>query len=139
MKPIMIIIGVSLVLVGGASAQMKVSPDMEKTFMSMEKQAWDAFGKGDGKFFQDLMTADGVVVGSEGITSKAESVKMISAKPCDVKSYSFNNFKVTMLDPDAALVTYGATVDGTCGTDKLPAKVYASTVLVKRNGKWQAA
>jgi len=55
-----------------------------------------------------------------------------------VKSFSFNNFKVTMIDADAALVTYSATQDGTCGSEAMPAKVHGSSIYVKRNGKWMA-
>jgi hypothetical protein len=117
-----------------AAAQKTAQPD----FQAMEKGAWDAFSKGDGKYFDNLLADDAVVFNGSALSSKAQLVKEVSSKPCDVKSYSFSNFKVTMIDNDAALVTYSATQDGTCGGQPMPAKVMSSTVYVKRNAKWLA-
>ncbi|MCA1589590.1 MAG: hypothetical protein LC734_04215 [Acidobacteria bacterium] len=36
----------------------------------------------------------------------------------------------------AALATYNATQEGTCAGQPMPAKVFASTIFVKRKGKW---
>ena len=132
MKKIFVVMVMILIGVVSAFAQNAT----EATLMKMERAAWDAFGKGDGKFFQNFLTEDAVVVGDSGIQSKAESVKMIATKPCDVKSYSFSNFKVTMVDPNTALVTYSATEDTTCGGQAIPPKTNVSTVYVKRKGKW---
>lgn len=117
-----------------AAAQKTGQPD----FQAMEKGAWDAFGKGDAKYFESFVAEDGVVFNGSALSNKAQLVKEVSSKPCDVKSYSFNNFKVTMIDNDAALVTYGATQDGTCAGQPMPAKVMSSSIYVKRNGKWLA-
>jgi hypothetical protein len=117
-----------------AAAQKTGQPD----FQAMEKGAWDAFSKGDGKYFDSLIADDGVVFNGSALSSKADLVKEVNSKPCDVKSYSFSNFKVTTIDNDATLVTYSATQDGTCGGQAMPAKVMGSTIYVKRNGKWLA-
>jgi len=110
---------------------------METTLMTMEKNAWDAFGKGDGKFFDGFLTEDAVVIGDSGIMSKTASVAGINTKPCAIKSFSFSNFKVTMADPNTAIATYEAAQDATCGGQPVPAKVFGSSVYVKRKGKWQ--
>jgi hypothetical protein len=135
MRKLFTIAALVLACVVSASAQKGVEADL----MKMEKAAWDAFGKGDGKFFQSLLTEDAVVVGDAGFQSKADSVKMIGTKPCDIKSFNFTNFKVTMLNPSTALVTYSGTQEGTCGGQPVPAKTNASSIYVKRNGKWMAA
>lgn len=124
-----------LMLVAGAWAQT----NMEKSLMDMEKQAWTAFGKGDSKFFEGFLSDDSMLVDGSGASGKTESVKMIAGKPCTLNSFNFNNFKVTMLNTNTALVTYDATQNGMCGTMAMPAKVYASSVYVKRKGKWLAA
>lgn len=120
------------------SAQKK-DKSMDDALMTMEKQAWDAFGKGDGKFFESFATDDFQIIGDNGIMGKADMIKMINTKPCDLKNYSFSNFKTTMLDKDTALVTYDSAQTGTCGGMAMPAKVFVSSVYVKRGGKWFGA
>jgi len=46
---------------------------------------------------------------------------------------------VVTLNQDAAILTFSATQDATCGGVAEPSPVRASTVYVKRAGKWQAA
>lgn len=106
-------------------------------FMAMEKRAWDAFGKGEGKYFESSLTDDAQIIGDSGNMNKAAIVAMINTKPCTIKSYNLSNFKVTMLDSNTAIATYEAAEDGTCGGMALPAKVYGTSIYVKRKGKWQ--
>jgi hypothetical protein len=127
----------SLVLLSFVAAEAQTAN--EKMFMDMDKQAWDAFGKGDGKFFETFLSDDALLGGGMGFAGKAQAVKDISTKPCDLKSFSFANYKVTMLDANTALATYEATQDVTCGGQKSADKVYATSVFVKRKGKWLAA
>jgi hypothetical protein len=129
-----VILGLVFVLLSTVAAAAQTKD--EANFMAMEKQAWDAFGKGDGKFFETFLTDEALVGTDFGFSSKAQTVKDIGAKPCELKSYVFNNFKVVMLDKNTALATYEATQDTTCGGQKSPDKVIASTVYVKRKGKW---
>jgi hypothetical protein len=134
MKKTIAVLALVLMSVAAAAAQTKE----ETEFMAMEKQAWDAFGKGDGKFFETFLADDAVIGGDNGFSTKAESVKGISTKPCELKSYSFSNYKVVMIDKNTALATYEATQDATCGGQKAPAKVFGSSLFVKRKGKWLA-
>ena len=121
------------------SAQMKASKAVSDQLEKMERQAWDAFGRGDGKFFDGFYSSDAAQIDPNGIMTRKEAIAAISTKPCELKSYSFNNFKVTMLNATTAFVTYAATQDATCGGQKVPEKLLASSVYVKRNGKWQGA
>lgn len=132
---VVVILFISVVLV---SAQKK-DKSMENTLMTMEKQAWDAFGRGDGKFFESFSTDDFLIVDSNGIIAKADLIKIINTKPCDLKSYSFSDFKTTMLNKETVLVTYNAVQDGSCAGHAMPGKVAVSTVYVKRGGKWLGA
>ena len=127
---------VLMVMIFAAALSANAQTAMEKNLMAMEKSAWDSFGKGDGKFFQTFLADDSQVIGENGIMDKTASVAGINTKPCVLKSYEFGNFKVKMADPNTALVTYQATEDATCGGQAAPAKVYASSVYVKRGGKW---
>jgi hypothetical protein len=127
----------AFVLIAAFAAQAQTA--MEKALEAKEKSAWDAFGKGDGKFFETFLTANSLIVGETGMASRAQSVKDINTKPCDIKSYSFKNFKVTMLNPTTALVTYEAEQDTTCGGQPAPKKMYCSSIYVKEKGKWVGA
>lgn len=139
MKKIIFVFVLVLLTAAIASAQKKDDKSMENNLMTVEKQAWDAFGKGDGKFFENFATDDFQNIGDNGIIGKADLIKAINTKPCDLKSYSFNNFKTTMLNKETVLVTYDAVQDGTCGGQAMPGNVSVSTVYVKRIGKWLAA
>ena len=134
MKKIIAVVAFVLISLVSASAQQTKD---EANFMAMERQAWDAFGKGDGKFFETFLTDEALVGGDTGFSTKADSVKGISTKPCELKSYEFSNFKVMMIDKNTALATYNATQDATCGGEKSPGRVIGSSVYVKRKGKWQ--
>lgn len=123
---------------GAICAQANDSKNLQDSLMAMEKQAWEAFGKGDGKFFESFLTDDFQMVSDSGISGKAQSVQMISTKPCDLKSFSFSNPKLSMLNKTTALVTYEATQDVSCGGQQAPGKAYLSSIFVKRGGKWLA-
>ena len=123
-----------LVVAVSASAQKTGQPDFE----SMEKGAWNAFSKGDGAYFQGLLADDAVVFNGVAPSSKAQLVKDVSSKPCEVKSFSFGECQTRMRNPKTALVTYFANQEATCAGQPQPAKVLGSTVYVKRNGKWSA-
>ena len=68
MKKILVSLVFVLLLGVVASAQTA----MEKTLMAMEKQAWDAFGKGDGKFFETFLVDEAMIGGDNGFLSRTE-------------------------------------------------------------------
>jgi hypothetical protein len=129
----MIAIGVSSVAFG----QTKMSKDskVEAQIIALEKQSWEEWKNKNGNFFQTLLTDEAVNITVGGLSNKSQIVKSTSSD-CEVKSFSVDNFKVIMLDKDAALLTYTATQDGVCSGKTIPAKVLASSVYVKRSGKW---
>jgi hypothetical protein len=56
-----------------------------------------------------------------------------------VKSYELSDIKVTFFNSDSALLTYKGTQDGTCAGKTVPPSVWASSLYVRRGGKWYAA
>ncbi len=135
MKRIIAIFAFVFVAAGAAQAQTSLAATLE----AREKAAWEAFGKGDGKFFEGFLTADSMLISDWGINDKASTVKDINMKPCELKSFKFNNFKAVSLNATTAIVTYEAEQDATCGGQPSPKKVYASSVYVKVKGKWLGA
>ena len=113
--------------------------DVKQTLIDLEKGAWEAWKKKDSAYFETFLTDDTVQVSPGGVTRKAQIVKGVGASTCDVKGYAMDGFDVVMLNPDTALLTFSATQDATCGGAAEPSPVWASTVFVKRGGKWLAA
>jgi hypothetical protein len=72
------------------------------------------------------------------MSNKAEVIKSTPVD-CDVKSFSFDNFKFVMLNESAVLLTYTVIQDAVCGGKKIAPRARASVNYVKRNGKWLEA
>src|SRR5690242_15450777 len=125
-----------------ASPSPKPKPRMSKAQLlkklsASETKLWDAWKNKDAKPFQAWLVADSVVVGEQGVAGKGDITKMMAEMPCDVKSFSLSDWKLSMIDPNAALITYKGTAQGTCAGQVIPA-VWASSVWVNRKGKWMA-
>lgn len=120
----------------------KAKPRMSKAQLlkklsANENKLWDAWKNKDAKPFQMWLAADGVMVGDQGVGSKGDVVKMMASMPCEVKSFTLSDWKIAMVDADAAMVTYKGVADGTCAGQPLPT-VWASSLWVNRKGKWTA-
>jgi hypothetical protein len=125
-----------------ASPSPKPKPVMskariQKTLIAAETKLWEAFKNKDPKPFKATLTADSVGVGEMGVESKADLLKEIVSGGCDIKSFSLSDFKLTTVDGNAAVLTYKGVSEGTCGGKAIPT-VWASTVYVRRGGKWLA-
>ena len=113
--------------------------DVKQTLIDLEKGAWEAWKKKDGNYFETFLTDDTVQVNAAGVARKAQIVKGIGSSDCEVRGYTTDGFDLVMLNPDTALLTFSATQDATCGGAAEPSPVWASTVFVRRGGKWLAA
>jgi hypothetical protein len=123
-----------------ASPSPKPKPAMTKQQMlkklsAAETKLWEAWKNHDMKPFKAMLAADGIMVGDMGTANKTETLKQLES-PCDVKSYGLSDWKLTMINAGAALLTYKATQDASCGGTALPPAVWASSVWVSRGGKW---
>jgi len=110
---------------------------LQKKLQANETALWNAYKNKDPKPFQNWLAADSTVVGPEGVSGKGDVVKMMASIPCEIKSFTLSDWKLTMIDPNAALLTYKGVADGTCQGKPIP-PVWASSVWVSRNGKWMA-
>lgn len=99
-----------------------------KKLSANENALWTAWKNKDAKPFQMWLSADSVMVGDTGVGGKADVTKDIASMPCEIKSFSLSDWKLTMVDSDAAVLTYKGTEDGTCGGTALPPAVWASSV-----------
>jgi hypothetical protein len=112
-----------------------VDNKLEAMLIAREKEVWELIKKKDAQGFAAYLAEDQLYVNSQGVHSKAETVKGIAPEgPSDL---TLDDWKVVMVDKDVAIVTYRATPKAeACGPE--PAVERDTTVWVKRGGKWLA-
>jgi hypothetical protein len=143
---VLIMLVCSAALAQDATASPSPSPrpamsraQSQKLIISTEKKLWEAWKAKNLKVFRATLSADSIMISDQGVLGKSESLKGLEGMQCEVKSYELSDIKVTFLNSSAALMSYKATQDGTCGGEALPAAVWASSAYVQRGGKWFAA
>src|SRR6266404_4696866 len=112
--------------------------------MALDKQANEAYVKGNSKFFEGMLSDKFVILTDGGQRmDKAATVKMIAGVKCDIKSMDLTEPAMSMIDADTYALSYKATWDGTCnGPDgkpmKVPSPIRSASIWVRRGDKWQA-
>jgi len=102
-----------------------------------ENKLWQAWKNKDPKPFQLSLASDSVMIGDSGVGTKKDVVAMMASMPCEIRSFTLSDWKLTMVNPDTALLTYKGVADGTCGGKPIPT-VWASSLWVDRKGRWLA-
>lgn len=119
----------------------KAAPTVD-ALMAQEKAANEAYSKGDGQFFEGIMSDKFEMNNMGTVSHKADAVKMISGVKCDVKSMNLSEGKLAKIDDDNYAVIYKTDWDGTCkdnGKDmKIPTPMRAASVWTRSGDKWQA-
>jgi uncharacterized protein (TIGR02246 family) len=139
MKRSIIALALLALAVTFALGQTKRNDSVEAQIVALEKMAFEAWKKKDRKFFEEHMAEDGQYLDLNGAGGKALYVKAIIENNCTVKTYSLDNEKVTMLSKEVALLTYRYAHDVVCGANPEASPLWATTVYVKRSGKWLIA
>src|SRR5882762_5652362 len=112
--------------------------------MALDKQANEAYVKGNSKFFEGMLSDKFVILAGGGQRmDKAATVKMIAGVKCDIKSMDLTEPAISMIDADTYALSYKATWDGTCNAPdgqpmKVPSPIRASSIWVRSGDKWQA-
>jgi len=112
--------------------------------MALDKQANEAYVKGDSKFFEGMLSDKFVILTGGGQRmDKAATVKMIASVKCDIKSMDLTEPAMSMIDANTYALSYKATWDGTCnGPDgkpvKVPSPIRSASIWVRSGDKWQA-
>lgn len=138
MKKTLVILMLTIVATMSFS-QSKTSnhTELESKIIEVDKAGWEAWKNKDAKWFSENLTEDFIMVTSGGTSNKEQVVK--STPDCEVKSYSLGEIKVTMLNDNAALLTYTVNQDAVCSGEKIHAEVRASACYVNKGGKWLEA
>ena len=111
---------------------------LQKQLVDMETALWNAWKSKDPKPFETHLAADSVMVGEQGVSGKGTVAKDITSMPCEVKSFTLSDWKLTKYGANYALLTYKGAADGTCMGQPIPT-TWSSSLWVKRKGAWQAA
>ncbi len=143
-KPKLQLLLLSLLVIGSIalSGSMTVKPvsqdstALKDKLINLEKQSWEAWKDHDAKFYQDFLSDDHVEIGPDGISTKADVVKLVGSGRCKVTSYSIDGFQCKMLDVNTALLTYHARQQTSCGTFLVPSQAMVSSIYVKHGDKW---
>src|ERR1700746_3481801 len=105
----------------------------------LEKSAYEAWKSKDAKFWVTFLSDKFVGWGSFGKLDKASATKEYTGTDCEIKSYALSDEQLSSLGKDAALITYKASVNGTCGGQQLPTNSRAAAIYVRDDGKWERA
>ncbi len=112
--------------------------------LALDKQATQAYVRGDGNFFEHLLSDKLVMQQGGSRLSKSDVIKMISGVKCEVKEgWALTEPKMLKIDDDAYVLSYKSDMDGNCTTngktEKLPSPVRAATVWIRDGEEWQVA
>jgi hypothetical protein len=107
--------------------------------MTLENSAYQAWKTEDTKFWDTYLSDKFVGYGWSGKLDKASATQEYSGAGCEIKSYTLSEGQLTLLDDNAALLTFKTTIDGTCGGQKVPANSWAASVYVRDGDQWKAA
>jgi len=118
-----------------ASVQSDAQKTATNTIIGAEQQFWEALKNKDAKFLDANVPDDLVTISMFGVLGKAAVIALFSKMPCEVKSVTLTDFKVTFFTSETAFVTYKGATDGRCAGKGIPT-VWASAVYVKRHDRW---
>lgn len=126
------------------TAKPTASAPTAETLFAMDKQANEAWIKGDKAYFEGSLSDKFVSFEQGGRMSKPEILAMIGSFKCDVKTWNLDDPQMAMIDADTYVMSYKGTFDGSCtGPDgkaeKLPSPVRAATIYVRDGDKWKGA
>jgi len=131
------ILAIAIGALSFAFGQTKTANDskLKGQIIALETAGWEAWKNKDSSWTRDNVTAEFLLINSDGVSNKAQVIKA-TATDCEVKGYSLTNFNFVTLDKDSVLMTYTAKQDGVCNGKTIPTNIRASVVYVKRGAKW---
>lgn len=113
------------------------------SLLAMEKAASEAYAKGDGAYFEGMLSDKAVMSMGKDRMGKAAIVSMIKTAKCEMKDgVKLSEPQMSKINEDAYALTYKNDTTGTCtengkSVDMKPTR--AATVWVRNGEKWQAA
>lgn len=126
------------------AAQPNAVAPTADALLAFDKQANEAYFKGDAKFFEDMLSDKFVRFGPGSLRmGKAANTRMIAGVKCDIKEWKLDEQHMSTVDADTYVLSYKGTFNGTCTMDeetqKVPSPARFATVWIRSGDKWQAA
>jgi ketosteroid isomerase-like protein len=118
-------------------SKSEMSGPAKAEIIALENSAYEAWKSKDANFWSTFLSEKFVGWGSRGKVGKALAIKEHARADCEVKSYALSEEHVSSLGENGALITYKATVNGTCGGEKLPMNSRAATIYARDGEKWK--
>ena len=136
-----LLVGIVLAIASAASVAespggVTLPPSDERLIRELEAESWIAWKSHDAAFFEGFLSEDHVEVHAYGIVGKSAIVEGVRRSTCVVQSYSLGPFSLTSVSTDTVLVTYRAEQNTSCGEEKVPSLVWATSLYSKRAGRW---
>ena len=135
MKTLAILTLVTLALNASSRAQTEENATREN-LIKLEKQSWEAWKNRNAPFFKEFLSDDHVEVGFYGLANKKQVLATVASPACTVRNYSVDQFNVTLLDANTALLTYHAAQETTCNDKAVPSPVWVSSLYMMRGDRW---
>jgi len=112
--------------------------DLRETLIAREREAWDASGGSDGKWYRENLTEDALLVfaGLPPLTREA-TAEAVDNSTGSWERYDFEDVEIVTLGSDAALLTYRATARRGGEDEEFVARI--STAYVKQGERWLLA
>lgn len=132
-----------LLLLPAALAASKPRPQtssqdtVRDQIVAQERAGLDALKRGDLAAFNASLADEAVFVDPHGPATKAEVIDHTSAFKLD--NFAMADVKFVPLPSDSGLIVYTLTESGTSHGRQFSAKVYVSSLWLKRGGKWLCA
>lgn len=155
MKKIVLLISAAIFLAGCGTPATNNNANMNTAtkpaaapsadaLLALDKQANEAYFKGDSKFFEGFLSDKFVMVAPDGTRiDKAAALKQIGGVKCDLKTWNLDEPHMLKLDADTYVLSYEGTFDGTCTengkAEKVPSPIRAASIFVRSGDKWQGA
>lgn len=112
---------------------------VEHEIVQLDRQFWQAIMDRDIDFCRRTMADDVVVVSSEGIAGKEETLKMLASPEGRMTGYELGEMMVRELTEDCVLLAYRAHMTGEYKGQQMSMDLNCSSVFVLRHGQWLAA
>ncbi|OLE96867.1 MAG: hypothetical protein AUG75_15065 [Cyanobacteria bacterium 13_1_20CM_4_61_6] len=106
--------------------------------IAKEKQITEALMKKDTKTFNSLVAGDGFLNTPHGRMNVADFTKVMFGPDYSLSNSTVEDPQVTMIDTDAAILTYKSSGTETYQGSTQTSTSYATTIWVKRGGVWKA-
>lgn len=113
----------------------KLSEAEESEVYNLEHEFAEALVHKDKSFLTEHLADDLIEVGWNGVVFTKDKLMGVMGY-LDISQYDISNVKFRPLDRGAILLTYDLDVNANAAGRSAPSREYASSVWVKRDGRW---